>query len=167
MIFETFTHVKDLKKETKNGLMTLSGVFGECGKRNNNGRIYEKSNYGKMIAEMQERIKRDGAVAGELEHPSKLTSSLENISHKITHVEIDEEGTVRGTIQLLNTPKGKIAQAIVEGGLPLYVSSRATGTIDKDGYVTLEKLESFDCVAAPGVSAARMHLNESQICESL
>lgn len=167
MVFEALNGVKDLTKETKNGLMTLSGIFGECGKRNNNGRVYEKNNYGKCVAEMQERIKANGAIPGTLEHESTMNINAENISHKITEINIDENGTVRGTIQLLNTPKGKIAQAIVEGGLPLFVSSRGTGTIDKAGNVTLERIACYDIVMNPGVSAARMHLNESQVCESI
>ena len=53
-IYETLNDAKSMTIERKDGLMTLSGIFGVCGVRNNNSRVYEASNYKNMVEEMQE-----------------------------------------------------------------------------------------------------------------
>ena len=69
IIYETLNEVKSMDiQKSGDGFMHLSGVFGVCGVKNNNQRVYEHSNYAKMVESMQNRIKK-APIPGELEHP--------------------------------------------------------------------------------------------------
>lgn len=168
IIYETLGSTEKMRivESGNSGEVLLQGVFGVCGIKNGNNRIYEKSNYGKMVNLLQEQMKSE-AVLGELEHPNTMNITLENVSHKIEEITMNEDGTVTGTIRLLDTPKGKIAKAIIEGGCPLYISSRGAGSIDESGHVTLTMLKTYDLVGTPGFSQAKLTLKQNQKFESL
>ena len=167
LVFETLGKVSDLRlTESQNNEVRLSGVFGVCGIRNQNNRVYDKENYRQMVESLQKTIATEGCP-GELEHPNSMNINLENVSHKIESIQMNEDGTITGTILLLNTPKGQIAKAIVEGGLPLYISSRGSGTITNEGRVTLSTIKTYDLVGTPGFSQAKLTLKENQTVESL
>lgn len=157
IIYETLGSVNNMKivESSNPNEVRLSGVFGVCGVRNDNHRIYEKANYGKCLEALQTKIAGNQAL-GELEHPNSMNINLENVSHMIESIKMNEDGTVTGTVKLLNTPKGQIAKAIVEGGAPLFISSRAAGSVDGKGNVTLQSIATYDLVGTPGFSQAKL-----------
>ena len=168
MVFETLGSVKGMtvQESASDGLMRISGVFGVCGVKNGNNRIYDKANYAKMVEALQKQILSEGCP-GELEHPNSMNIDLNNVSHKIESIEMNEDGTITGTVVLLNTRKGKDAQAMIEGGLPLYISSRGAGSIDESGHVVLSTIKTYDLVGTPGFSQAKLTLKKNQSFESL
>ena len=170
LLYETLNNVQSRSVneslENNKKVIRLSGVFGVCGVKNNNNRVYNKQNYGMMVEALQRQILESGCP-GELEHPNSMNITLENVSHKIESIQMNQDGTITGTIRLLDTPKGKIAQSIVEGGLPLYISSRGAGSIDANGNVTLTTIKTYDLVGTPGFSQAKLSLAEGQTLECL
>ena len=168
MVFETLGATTGLQiQESQNtNEVRMTGVFGVCGVKNENRRIYSKENYGMMVENLQKVIATEGLL-GELEHPNTMNINLNNVSHKIESIEMNEDGTITGTILLLNTAKGKDAKAIVEGGVPLYISSRGAGSIDEAGNVTLSTIKTYDLVGTPGFAQAKLNLRKNQTLECL
>ena len=145
-----------------NGSIVLEGVFTEIGVKNKNNRIYEEAEVLPHIKELQDKVKTN-KLLGELDHPKDFDISLSNVSHVIEDLEYDSnKKQVLGRIRLLNTSKGKEAQALIEDGIPLHISSRAAGTVDEAGKVKIKKFFTYDLVADPGFENAELaRVNES------
>ena len=144
------------------GSVVLEGVFTEIGVKNKNNRIYEEAEVLPHINELKEKVKTN-KLLGELDHPKDFDISLSNVSHVIDDLDYDKEKKqVLGRIRLLNTSKGKEAQALIEDGIPLHISSRAAGTVDEAGKVKIKKFFTYDLVADPGFENAELSkVNES------
>jgi hypothetical protein len=143
----------------------LGGTFTEFNIKNRNDRIYTAEKFIPHLNELLSRKSQMGVVYGEFDHPDVFDTSLSRVSHTIENATyVKESNLVKGEIRLLNTHWGKEAKALVDDGCPIFVSSRAAGITESDGTVTVKKLFTYDAVADPGFSSARMEvksLNES------
>ena len=148
--------------KSNDGSVVLEGVFTEIGVKNKNNRIYEEAEVLPHIKELQEKVKTS-KLLGELDHPKDFDISLANVSHVIEDLHYDpNKKQVLGRIRLLNTTKGKEAQALVADGIPLHISSRAAGNVDENGRVKIKKFFTYDLVADPGFANAELsRVNES------
>ena len=142
----------------------LEGVFAELDKLNRNQRIYPKNEYLKHLAYLRDDIKKGEPLLGELDHPDdRFEVKLKEASHRVIDLWYDEKrNVVMGKIELLNTPNGKLAQSIVDQGIPLHISSRAAGSVNADNTVSIQQIYTYDLVCKPGFAGAVLHrVNES------
>lgn len=150
--------------EGKN-LVTLVGKLQEAEQKNGNGRVYPRE-----ILEREAKKYADGPVKtrtalGELDHPEASVVNLSNTSHVITEVWW-KGNDLMGKLQLLPTPAGNIAKALVMAGIPLGISSRGMGSVRQLGE-TVEvqddfELLCFDLVSVPSTPQAYMTLAETK-----
>ena len=150
--------------EGKN-LVTLVGKLQEGGVKNGNNRIYPPEILKREVDKYVEGPVKTRTALGELDHPEASVVNLSNASHVITKVWWDGNN-VMGQLQLLPTPAGNIAKALVMAGIPLGISSRGMGSVKQLGE-TVEVQDDFellcwDLVSVPSTPNAYMSLAESK-----
>jgi len=147
-----------------NPTMKIRGVFGRCNEQNNNGRIYPTAVLEGQLKKVQPMI-TERRLCGELDHPQNDTVKLSNASHLITKLDMKGDELI-GEAEILNTPAGMTAKALVEGGVKIGISSRGMGTLSEDSNgqkIVNEdfRLVTFDLVADPSTRGAFPGLSES------
>lgn len=154
---------------------TLAGIFAITDTLNQNGRIYPEKIYNEAYQEILPKI-RNRSLLGELDHPlDRDEVFLSNVSHVITECSVGTnklgQKVYHGKVELLDTPAGKIAQALVVAGIPLGISSRGVGAtrkVSEGTEVTQLKLITYDLVAEPSFKAAVLSEEKrSGLAESL
>lgn len=108
--------------------MYIEGIFMQSEVKNKNGRIYPSAILSEAVAKyITEEVDNNTAI-GELNHPTNPIPNPAEASHRI--VELRKEGNdFYGKALILNTPKGRVVQGLIEGGVKLGVSSRGLGTV--------------------------------------
>ena len=152
-------------KGNKDGLVTLVGKLQEAEQKNGNGRVYPREILEREVKKYAEGPIKTRTALGELDHPEASVVNLSNTSHIITEVWW-KGNDLMGKLQLLPTPSGNIAKALVMAGIPLGISSRGMGSVKQLGE-TVEVQDDFellcwDLVSVPSTPMAYMQLAESK-----
>lgn len=141
----------------------LEGICAVFGKPNNNKRIYEKEEYLPHLSYLKQKIAKRQLV-GDLDHPPHFEMTLKSASHIIEDLTYDGNDKVYIKLRILEeTPNGKIAKALIRGGVALSVSSRAAGQVLNNNKVKIYKIITYDLVSEPGFNEAILNevVNES------
>lgn len=158
----------NLVKESRlqnGGKIMLKGVIQRSDTLNQNGRIYPRSILEREIINYQKFIRENRAL-GECDHPDTSVVELKNASHIVREARMEGD-TVYGSVELLDTPSGKILQSLIESGVTLGISSRGVGSTKQQGgnLVVQEdfQLICFDIVSEPSTPGAFMMKESRQI----
>ena len=153
-----------LNEGNQKDVMKIRGVFGRCNEKNNNGRVYPTAVVASQLEKVQPLI-AERRLCGELDHPQNDTVKLSNASHLITKLDMKGDELI-GEAEILKTPAGLTAKALVDGGVKIGISSRGMGTLSEDqngDKIVNEdyRLVTFDLVADPSTRGAYPGLSES------
>ncbi len=151
------------------GVTRITGIFQEAEKQNANGRIYPYSVMREAIQDIQEDV-QNRCVWAEFDHPSDAKIHMDRISHLITKLWM-EGNKVIGEAEIIDElPYGHQLKTLLRHG-SVGISSRGIGDIEvREGrngeeYIVTEgfRLVTFDAVAEPSVSGARLNIVEGKM----
>ncbi len=131
----------------------LKGTFIEGEVRNQNQRIYPVNEINKAVKTIQERLQSGQSVLGEADHPDDLNINIDRVSHMITEMDVSGKNGI-GKLKLLPTPMGNVVKTLLESGVKLGVSSRGSGNVGHNGYVSDFEIITVDVVAQPSAPNA-------------
>ncbi len=138
--------------------LMMKGILQKAETLNQNGRIYPRAILEREIRNYQKFIKENRAL-GELDHPDSSVVELKNASHTVREAYMEGD-IVYGTVEILNTPSGKILQSLVESGITLGISSRGVGSTRSKGDLQIVQddfqLICWDFVSEPSTPGAFM-----------
>ena len=160
---------KTINEASSNGgRYIMRGILQKANTLNQNGRVYpidilerEVRNYQKFIAENR--------ALGELDHPDSSVVELKNASHIVREAYMQGD-ICYGSVEILDTPSGKILKSLVDSGVTLGISSRGVGSTKKEGdYQVVQddfQLICWDFVTEPSTPGAFMMKEGKEINEN-
>jgi len=148
--------IKESIEDPSKPLILKDKLLQKANTKNHNGRIYPPEILFREVKKYSQLVKERRSL-GELDHPDSPIVELKNVSHLITHIYVTGDD-VRGDIEILNTPQGKILRSIIEQGVKIGISSRGVGSLQKVGDVNMVQddfeLIAFDSVSSPSTPGA-------------
>jgi len=146
----------------------LRGVMARANYVNRNKRIYPFNVLREAIDSVQPMIQQRGFL-GEINHPAgRPTIDLNEVSHYINAMSLQEDGTAMGEIIPASTTKGEHLRGLMKDKIHFGVSTRAMGAVKKsginEGVVEVQpglKLYAIDIVYEPSANAYPEQIIES------
>lgn len=159
-----FKMIKE-NREQNGGKLIMKGILQKAETLNQNGRMYPRDILEREVRNYQKFIRENRAL-GECDHPDSSVVELKKVSHIIREAHM--EGNVcYGTVEILDTPCGKILQSLVEAGVTLGISSRGVGSTRKSGDHQIVQddfqLICWDFVSEPSTPGAFMMREGRQV----
>ena len=132
----------------------IKGIFMQSDIKNRNGRIYPEHIMDKEAARyINEKVITNQAT-GELNHPTgdgSLSINYERVSHKINALTKVGKNWIGEAIITHKTPIGSVIAGLMEAGVVMGVSSRATGSLKLNGHGTKIVQEDFKLITAADI----------------
>lgn len=136
-----------------NGEIGMKGIFIQGDKQNHNQRVYPVNEISNAVESVNRRIAQGQTVLGEMDHPEELSINLDRVSHIITEMWMSGNDGY-GKLKIVPTPMGNIVKTLIESGAKLGVSSRGSGNVNDNGYVSDFDIVTVDVVAQPSAPEA-------------
>jgi hypothetical protein len=156
---------EELAKREEGKPLILKGILQKANTLNQNGRVYPKQILEREIRNYEKLI-RENRAFGELDHANEPIVNMKNISHVIREIWMDGD-VVYGNVEILDTPCGKIIEAIIKAKCKPGISSRALGSLQRENNVNVVQddlqIICWDFVSEPSTPNAFMTLAESRV----
>jgi len=153
--YEIITEAAENGRPSK---LFVKGIIQRADALNQNGRIYPREILFKEI-ENYKKVVLERRATGELDHCDEPVVNLKNVSHLITDI-WNDGNDVYGKLEILPTPMGNIARALLESNVKVGISSRALGSVQSRGDADIVQddlhLICFDLVSEPSTNLAFM-----------
>jgi hypothetical protein len=163
------TNVSSIQESLNKGTpLFVEGVIQRANAKNQNGRIYPKEILQRAVTRYLEGPIKENRALGELDHAQDNIIHLNNVSHNIKKLWWENDDLC-ATIEIINTPSGRILKELFKAGINVGISSRGTGSVRelfKENAVEVQndfEVLCWDFVSNPSTQGAFMqpvNLNE-------